>query len=83
MSKCSSCGAEITWGKTASEKSIPLDPESLNVHPDPQGDVVIITDDGRYIRGKSVGDANEDGYEVGRVSHFSTCPNADQHRRKA
>lgn len=72
---CRSCGAPILWVRMAkSGKANPLDPI-----PHPTGNVVL--DDGgraHYLkRGQERFIAPSERY----VSHFSTCPNARQHRR--
>jgi hypothetical protein len=58
-SPCSTCGKPIVWVRMQSGKAMPCDP----------GNVTIVTDDGRVVRG--------------RIAHWATCPTADQHRRKA
>lgn len=76
MSACRSCGAEIRWERTAAGKPIPLDPE-----PVADGNLAI-RDDGRvvaYIDGD--GERIALGRPLRYVTHFATCPNADQHRR--
>lgn len=60
---CRGCGKPIVWGKTADGKNIPLDPK-------PPCYRVVDADD-------------PDKVEVERdenvlVSHFATCPKADQ-----
>ena len=79
MSKCRSCGAEIKWIKMLSGKNMPVDPVKRYIAKD-GGSEVLVTEGGELIRGTfaSLGEgANGEGY----VSHFSTCPNANQHRR--
>jgi len=74
MSVCSSCGAQIFWAMTAAGKSMPLDRrpvENGNVILDEnQIAEVISPTNRRALRGRKT-----------FVSHFATCPNADQHRR--
>lgn len=86
MSKCRSCGADIDWIKTKEGKNMPVNVEYVNVHPNEvggeKGNTVIVTDEGEVVRGIQVGDAYEDGYLIGRTSHFATCPEAEQFRRK-
>lgn len=76
MSACRSCGAEIQWAQTEAGKKMPLD-----AHEVAGGNVVVITrvagDYGmtpvvRYVKN---GEGN-------RVSHFATCENAAEHRRR-
>lgn len=68
MAKCKTCQQEIVWGKTEAGKNVPLDPPEK-----------------RYIRADLTGDlATEDDYIMvdTHVSHFATCPQADQHRKE-
>lgn len=74
MPKCKSCGADITWVKTASGKSMPLDVKSEKRF--------IFLSAGQKsayeYQGVSAPDAvMYDTY----TSHFATCPNAAQHRK--
>jgi hypothetical protein len=81
MANCTSCGREIEWSKnTATGKMIPLDP-----HPKPDGNIVKLatSDPGgatmiRTVRKDNPAPPGADLY----VSHFSTCPNAANHRRR-
>ncbi len=71
MTKCRTCQAEIVWGKTEAGKNVPLDPPEK-----------------RYVRADMITGmadlAKEDEYVMVPtfVSHFATCPQADQHRKK-
>lgn len=70
---CKSCGAEIIWVKTRGGKAMPLDAK-------PEKRMVLVG-----FEGAQVGD--QDPTPIAEVqdtylSHFATCPNADQHRRK-
>ena len=42
------------------------------------GDLTVITADGRIDRGIK----SEHPDSVGFISHFATCPNANQHRKR-
>lgn len=64
--KCSSCGADIVWGRTVGNKRMPLDAKPL------QG-FDLETD------GPLAGTTGP--LTAFYVSHFATCPNAAQHRR--
>lgn len=67
MSACKSCGAGIRWVKTPAGKMMPLDDKAKTLW---------------LIDGDSINapDATARPVQV-RESHFSTCPNADEHRR--
>lgn len=68
---CKSCGAAIRWAKTLAGKAMPLDAKS-------EKRVVITYDpDGPYGPGEEHCDV-VDTY----TSHFATCPNADQQRKR-
>ena len=77
-SKCRSCGADIYWIKMTSGKSMPCDVKPYLYRQDPEGDLVLVTPDGRTVKGFEDLDSEEFGY----TSHFATCPNANQHRRR-
>lgn len=64
---CGSCGAPLEWAKTLRGRSIPVDPETVE-----SGNLRVV-DGIAYFGSPGSGD---------RVSHFATCPNADQHRRR-
>jgi hypothetical protein len=70
MNFCKSCGAEIIWAVTENGKRMPLDAQPINrpscfVLNDREDPPVAVV-----AKGPSV-----------YVSHFATCPNADQHRK--
>lgn len=80
---CRSCGAEIIWVLTQKGKRMPIDAE-----PREDGNIEIVKRDPgepplvRYLTG------SEDtlpGFDLPDryVSHFATCPHADQHRKAA
>lgn len=66
--RCRSCDAPIEWAITPKGQRMPLDVAS---HPDAN----LIIDDGGIVRvvGK--------GHGI-RISHFVTCPQRDQHRKR-
>jgi hypothetical protein len=72
MSKCKSCGAEIIWAKTPTGKSMPLDAE-----PHPRGNIVL---DANGCTGP-VRPGDVPDLSVRYLSHFVTCPEANQHRK--
>ena len=76
MSICRSCGAGITWAKTAQGRSMPVDRD-----PVPDGNITLEdTDIGTSIATVHGPDDPIEGERY--VSHFATCPNANEHRRK-
>lgn len=74
--RCRTCGAPIIWVYTRAGKYMPLDAAQR-----PGGNV---RDAGLTIGGRPVVDvvraASPD--ELGWVAHFTTCPNAERHRRR-
>ena len=80
MSFCRSCGAEIKWIKMTSGKNMPVDVTKHIIKKDDSGKDVLVMEDGNVVRG-TLTDA-EHGNCMGYISHFSTCPNASQHRRR-
>ena len=75
-STCSSCGAEITWVvNVATGKSNPLDGHDLAWGPQQRRTYDF---EGSWVEAAEVVLVGEN---ADHASHFSTCPNADQHRR--
>jgi len=75
---CRSCEAPIRWAVSDSTgKRIPL-----NAEPDPAGNLAVRLVDGRLrVRSAPAGRTELDAGEKRGMSHFTTCPDADQHRR--
>lgn len=71
MNNCGSCGAQILWVETSTGKWVPLDPDMV-----PDGNVEVYDGVAVVIANSSVG--SRDRYK----SHFATCPNAGQHRKR-
>lgn len=63
MSACRGCGKKIIWGTTMEGKKIPLDP-TPPTYAAAEGEE--IHSDGQFI-----------GRSKAMVSHFATCPNAN------
>ena len=76
MAICKGCGAEILWiGK------IPCDPEQVTYWEKAKAKGKVVTPNGMVLSCEFSGDPNK-ATGVGYVSHWSTCPCADQFRRK-
>ena len=82
--KCKSCGAPIVWIKTTNGRPMPCDAEAVNYQENYKGKDVIVTPEGKVIRGSVI---KPDGGLLqpvidgeGYISHFATCPYADKHR---
>ena len=84
MAKCKGCGAEIEWVKTSNNRSMPVNPEYIEVDPSGIPHDVIVTDDGQVVRGCQVHDDRTlfqtAGKVRGRVPHWGTCPKQGQFR---
>lgn len=73
MATCKSCGAAVIWAKTEKGANGIYD-AAETTPPDPEGRYWVIGDDGVARQG--------DKGSPGHVSHWATCPNAAQHRKK-
>ena len=84
FSTCKSCGAPIMWLKTDKGKWMPVDIKTEQFYPDPVGAKTYIMNDGHTMRGTPAPKDKEvlPCVASGNVSHFATCPNASQHRRR-
>jgi hypothetical protein len=77
VSVCRSCGAEILWAITVTNSRMPVDPT-----PVPDGNVVLTRIDGGtpVATVLAPGEMLLDSPPL-YVSHFVTCPQADQWRK--
>lgn len=86
MPACRSCGATVTWVRTTQGRMMPLDP-----HPRADGNLVLTGSTAtaraggrvpvvRYLDGEA---PSLPGIDPGErfVSHFATCPHADEWRQ--
>lgn len=79
--RCGSCDAPIVWASTHAGRNMPLDaqpcaePTSLRAWRDPAGTIHVRDIDG-------IGSTEIPADARNATSHFATCPNAGQHRRK-
>lgn len=77
MSSCRSCGAPVRWVETTSGRRMPLDPT-----PNAKGNVYL---EPGVPTATVFGNLQADARKAlaGRLylSHFATCPDADDHRR--
>lgn len=83
---CRSCGAAIVWITTQNGRKMPCNADPVEYQDNRKGKDVIVTEDGKVVRGTVIDKARPsalvpivDG--TGYISHFATCPFADQHRR--
>ena len=78
--KCRACGAEIGFIKSVAGKSIPVDAVEVTYWKNPDGSKKIVTPNGEVVSADLEGDLQK-ATGVGYVSHFATCPCADQFRK--
>jgi hypothetical protein len=84
--KCRGCGAPIIWIRTRDGKHMPCNPEVVEIDPAGAKTMCIVTNDGGVEWGSPVtpdslfGDMGQ--VVRGRASHFATCPEAKQFRRR-
>ena len=71
-SRCRACQKVIRWAKTDNGKPIPMDPD-----PVPDGNYVVTAQGVSHALKK-----NEEPTGAAYVSHFATCPQRDQFRRR-
>lgn len=77
---CKSCGAPIIWIESPKGKWIPCDEGLIPYKQDRSGKEAIVTQRGEIIRCRLTFDGDPTG--MGRMTHWATCPNANQHRRR-
>ena len=79
---CRACGARIMFLKTAAGKTMPVDEEGAFFLEVKDGPELFVLGDGTTARGQRVSPAQrEDADRFGYISHFATCPKADQFRK--
>ena len=77
VSRCKSCGKEIIWIKTTNGRNMPCDAGGYLYREDPNGDMSLVTRQGKVVR--AVRDPQSD--RIGYTSHFATCPESNRWRR--
>lgn len=79
--RCASCRAEIVWATTTKDKPIPLEPAST-----PNGNLAVYQVDGGGLRAVIVQGPRRDAMRAcGQplyLSHFVSCPHADEWRTR-
>ncbi|MCZ1075066.1 hypothetical protein [Rhodococcus sp. A5(2022)] len=79
--RCTSCRAEIVWATTTKDKPIPLEPAST-----PNGNLAVYPVDGGGLRAVIVQGPRRDAMRAcGQplyLSHFVSCPHADEWRTR-
>lgn len=79
-STCKGCGAPIVFVRSAKGKYIPCDAQLVRYRANPDGKDMVVVDGEGVVRC----DLDFDGYATGmaRISHFATCPQARQFRKR-
>ena len=81
---CKYCGAEIGFIKTKTGKSLPVDPVPICFVPEDEKGRFVLAD-GTVKSGTAITETSEmmeNMFNIGYQSHFATCPNADEARKK-
>lgn len=78
MSTCRSCAAPIHWVRLTSGKMHPCDPDPVSVEACAKGDKLVLDNGQIHV---ITGSENVSNMPRGYVSHFATCPDANEHRR--
>lgn len=82
MSKCRSCEALIDWVDLEGGSKMPVNRERREAWNPYPGETLIVKVCGKNaVVIKAPDDPRVPLVRVG-VSHFATCPNADEHRRR-
>jgi len=74
---CKSCGASVYWAETKNGKRMPLDAEPVN-----NGQWLLFFNERLQILKTRKVTKNDDPYQNRYDSHFATCPNAKNHRKR-
>lgn len=79
---CRTCGAEIVWIKSTNGRPMIMDAQLIEFVDDRSGTESLVTASGRvYKKVRTEITADDAGKRrVGRVSHWATCPDRQQHR---
>lgn len=81
MTRCAKCGKPIVWIRTTKGKSMPCDAEPVAYKEERGGKEKIVTPNGEVI--SCTFDARpEEMTGIGYIPHWSTCPQANNFRRR-
>lgn len=85
--RCSSCNEQILWLLTERGEWAPVNPEPVQAVVElsfakKPGDIVGFLASGSSARGRPPSDGDVTSPSPIYISHFATCPNAKQHRRR-
>lgn len=74
MPKCRGCGKEVKFIQLKSVKFNPVDPELFDIFDDNDPNLMVVSPSGEVGRLSELGE--------GYISHFATCPNSKDFRKK-
>ena len=81
VTTCKACGAAIIWIRTRAGRSMPCNADAKNYIVKPGGSAKIVTPGGDVISAEIIRNPSEaSGW--GYTPHWSTCPAADNFKRK-
>ena len=73
---CRSCGANILWARSAKTNALmPIDPDPVE-----NGNIVLSADGLATTLSGDLWETMHSGLRY--ISHFATCPNAKEHRKR-
>ncbi len=78
---CSGCGCSILWVKMRTGNNMPCNPVLVNYKKDSYGKEKIVTLNGEVVTGIT-GVSQEESDGTGYISHFATCSQAKNFRKK-
>lgn len=85
MAKCKGCGQQIEWIKTTEGRSMPVNPDYIEIDPAGIHHDAIVTDEGKVVKGCRVNETDSlfqtEGKVRGRVPHWATCPQASRFKK--
>ena len=81
MSVCKACGKPIWFIQMRTGVAMPVDEQPVAFVPG-AGKRKYITEDGAVVEGRDWKQGDETPKDFGYISHFATCPKAEQFRRK-
>lgn len=86
VTKCKSCGRDITWIKTTRGRVMPCDYPAVDYQKNERSKDIIVLENGEVIHGTVVKHNLSNKLQMvvdgqGYISHFATCPNAAQFRK--
>ena len=79
---CAHCGAPIIWLDTASGKMMPCNPKAVYYRYNPHGKGRVLCEKYRQVFACDILNTSLGSDGIGYVSHFATCPKADECRKR-